>query len=93
MTDNLLDYIERLVQYTRFEGRFMLGLSPRGALALVKASKSWAYLEGREFVVPEDVQAVFPSVAGHRLMGLQESNKTHDYSAAEFVLNHVDVLG
>ena len=45
----------------------MNGLSPRAGQALVRASRAWAYIDGRDYVLPEDVQAVFPSLAGHRL--------------------------
>jgi MoxR-like ATPase len=45
------------------------GLSPRAGLLLVAASRAWALLAGRPMVLPEDVQAVFPAIAGHRLAG------------------------
>jgi MoxR-like ATPase len=67
----LVDYVLRLVRYTRSCGYFTLGLSPRAGLGLLSASRAWAWLEGRDFVMPEDVQAVFVSVAGHRLQPLQ----------------------
>jgi MoxR-like ATPase len=44
-----------------------LGLSPRAAQGLVRAARAWALLEGRQAVLPDDVQAVWPAVAGHRL--------------------------
>jgi MoxR-like ATPase len=46
---------------------FVTGLSPRSSLNLLQASRAWAFLEGRGYVLPEDVQAVLPSVVGHRL--------------------------
>lgn len=45
----------------------MTGLSPRAGQALVRSARAWAFLDGRDFVLPEDVQAVFPSLAVHRL--------------------------
>lgn len=63
----LLDYVQRLVAFSRTQAGFAQGLSPRGALALVSAARSWAYMEGRAHVVPEDVQAVLPAVSAHRL--------------------------
>jgi MoxR-like ATPase len=51
----------------RTQPAFALGLSPRGSLALLAAARAWAMLAGRDYVIPEDVQAVLPSVAGHRL--------------------------
>ena len=63
----LLRYVRELLDWTRKGGRFVSGLSPRAGQALVRASRAWAFLDGRDFVLPEDVQAVFPSLAGHRL--------------------------
>ncbi|OEC42118.1 AAA family ATPase [Pseudomonas sp. 1D4] len=66
-SDALVDYVLRLVEATRTHPQFALGLSPRGSLALLSAARAWALLAGRDYVIPEDVQAVLPSVAGHRL--------------------------
>jgi MoxR-like ATPase len=63
----LLDYIQALIEYTRRSPEYTTGLSPRAALALLHASRAWALLQGRDKVLPEDVQAVLPGVAGHRL--------------------------
>ena len=66
-SDALLDYIQALVNHTRNNAGFAGGLSPRAALALVHASCAWALLDGRNHVVPEDVQAILPGVVSHRL--------------------------
>ena len=63
----LLDYVQALVEATRNSGQFIHGLSPRAALALLAAARAWAFVAGRVMVLPEDVQAVLPSVACHRL--------------------------
>src|SRR5512134_1531222 len=63
----LLDYVQAIVDYTRRSPDFAAGLSPRAALALVHSARAWALIEGRDKVIPEDVQAVLPGVAGHRL--------------------------
>ena len=63
----LLDYVQALVEATRTSPRFVHGLSPRAALALLAVARAWAFLAGRRMVMPEDVQAVLPSVACHRL--------------------------
>lgn len=63
----LLDYVQALLAASRASPHWELGLSPRAGLALVRAAKAWALIDGRAQVVPEDVQAVFASVAGHRL--------------------------
>ncbi|MEF8754606.1 MAG: AAA family ATPase [Accumulibacter sp.] len=63
----LLDYVQLLIEASRREQRFVHGLSPRAALALLAAARAWAFSDGREMVLPEDVQAVLPAVARHRL--------------------------
>jgi MoxR-like ATPase len=69
VSEALLDYVQALIKHSRSGGRFGSGLSPRAGLALVHASRAWAFLAGRDAVLPEDVQAVLPSVTGHRLRG------------------------
>lgn len=66
-SDALVSYILRLVEATRIHAQLAFGLSPRGSLALLAAAKAWAFLAGRDYVIPEDVQLVFPAVAEHRL--------------------------
>ncbi|MEH6557094.1 MAG: MoxR family ATPase [Oceanicoccus sp.] len=66
-SDNLLDYIQRLVEHSRNHTDFVDGLSPRGALAIMRCAKTWAFMSGRGHVVPEDVQMILPSVVEHRL--------------------------
>jgi MoxR-like ATPase len=63
----LLDYVQALLWHTRRSPDFAAGLSPRAGLALLNAARAWAFLEGRDSVLPEDVQAVAPSVVMHRL--------------------------
>ncbi len=90
MTDALLDYLQRLIAHTRQRDVCQLGLSPRGAQALVRSAQAWALLQGRGHVLPEDVQAVFVAVAGHRLIGRQDSQGE---SLARHLLSQVDVIG
>ncbi len=73
-SSSLLDYLQRLISYTREHPKLTYGLSPRGSLALLNASKSWALLHGREHVVPEDIQAVFEAVTEHRLADAMEQS-------------------
>src|SRR5512142_2423051 len=68
----LLDYIQAIVEHTRRAPEFTNGLSPRAALGVLHAAKAWAMLEGRDKVLPEDVQAILPGVAGHRLAPAHE---------------------
>ena len=71
-SDSLLDYVQRLVACSRSNNEFVCGLSPRGALALMRCAKTWALMSGRGHVVPEDVQIVLPSVTEHRLGGITD---------------------
>jgi MoxR-like ATPase len=63
----LIDYIQALIEHTRRSPDYTSGLSPRAALALLHGARAWALIEGRDKVLPEDVQAILPGVAGHRL--------------------------
>lgn len=65
--DDLLDYLQRLVDYTRAGSHFSVGLSPRGALSLLRCAKAWALMAGRKHAVPEDIQRVLSAVVEHRL--------------------------
>ncbi len=73
----LLDYVQAILRHTRESARYVHGLSPRAGLSLLAAARAWALLDGRGAVIPEDVQAVLPGVASHRLQsvqGVQTSN-------------------
>ncbi len=67
VSDALLDYVQQLIGHTRNSPRFTQGLSPRAGVAILRAAQSWAMMEGRRQVLPEDVQAILPAVVGHRL--------------------------
>lgn len=67
ISDALLDYIQALLSETRNNRWFESGLSPRAGIALLKCCKAYAFLEGRDFAIPDDVKAVFPALAGHRM--------------------------
>ncbi|HEY8068397.1 MAG TPA: MoxR family ATPase [Burkholderiales bacterium] len=77
----LLDYVQAIVDYTRRAPDFSGGLSPRAALALVHSARAWALIEGRDKVIPEDVQAVVPGVAGHRLRPAHDATRRIDVGA------------
>jgi MoxR-like ATPase len=64
----LLDYLQALLAASRKHADARVGLSPRAGLALLAAARAWALLGGREYVIPEDLQAVFVAVAAHRLI-------------------------
>jgi len=71
-SDTLLDYVEDLLLFSRSAPDFALGLSPRAGLSILRAARSWAFLWGRDFVLPEDVQKVLPWVVGHRLSSKED---------------------
>lgn len=66
--DTLLNYIIQVVQLTRTSKSVFLGASPRAAVAMLRASKACALLQGRDFVTPDDIKYVAPSVLQHRLI-------------------------
>lgn len=68
VSDDVKDYIVRLVAATRTSTKLILGLSPRGSLALMRAARALAAINGRDFVIPSDVKTVAPHVMGHRIM-------------------------
>ena len=76
----LVDYIQKILAYTRDSGRYYFGLSPRAGLGLLHAAQAWALIEGREQVLPEDVQIVLPSVIAHRLHA-KDDNLGKDFIA------------
>ncbi len=67
VSEALVDYVQALLDATRHNPELTNGLSPRAGLGLLAAARAWALLEGRDHVLPEDVQTLFPHVAGHRL--------------------------
>src|SRR6202140_4575629 len=69
VSEALLDYGQQIITHTRPSPRFTQGLSPRAGVAILRAAQSWAMMEGRRQVLPEDVQAILPAVVGHRLHG------------------------
>ncbi len=92
VADGLLDYLQRLVAFTRERPEFAVGLSPRGALALLNCARTWAFMNRRQHVVPEDVQAVLAAVAAHRLV------PSGDYAGdghalVDLLQRSVDVIG
>lgn len=68
IADSLYEYVTNLAQTTRDNPMIQLGISPRGALAVCRMAKAYAYVNGREFVVPEDIAAIFSDVCAHRLL-------------------------
>lgn len=94
-SDSLIDYIYRLAAYTRQSEHCKHGLSPRALLALVQASKAWALIEGRDYMIPDDVQAVFPFLAEHRISqhSVSQHGLSRDYTPiSQNILRSVDIF-
>ncbi len=91
-SDALVSYILRLVEATRTHAQLAFGLSPRGSLALLAAAKAWAFLAGRDYVIPEDVQMVLPVVVGHRLHEQNSANGMGSTSVIQSLLIDVPAL-
>jgi MoxR-like ATPase len=89
-SDAVADYVVRLVQFTRNADSLDTGLSPRAALILLSCGRAWALLEGRDYLIPEDIQEVFPAVARHRLQVHGDALK--GAALIDKALNAVDVL-
>lgn len=90
-TDSVLDYLQRLVDFTRYDSSFSYGISPRGALALLKSAKAWAFIHNRDHVVPEDMQAVLEPVVGHRIRGTG-TGVSGAGSLSDYLVKNVDVI-
>ena len=82
--EKIAEYVVKLVNTTRNNSNIELGVSPRGTLAIVKAAQAWAYIEGRNYVVPDDVKKVFYDTANHRVI-LSGRGKTQGLKIREMI--------
>ncbi|MEA9354748.1 MoxR family ATPase [Bacteriovorax sp. PP10] len=73
VSDALLNYVISLLEKSRINNSFQ-GLSPRAGKDIIKAAKAWAFIEGRDYVLPDDVQMILPSVVSHRLSPFQNQS-------------------
>jgi MoxR-like ATPase len=87
--DALIDYLYRLIDYSRTRLEHAHGLSPRAGLSLLNAARAWAFLEGRNYVIPDDLQTIFPYLAEHRL---SRSSRHDDHPVSREILQHVRVV-
>ena len=90
VSEALIDYVQALITHTRDSARFEMGLSPRAGLALLRAAQAWAFMAGRKQVLPEDVQAIAPSVVGHRLRPITNGD-TKILDAAQELIRNVPI--
>lgn len=77
MDDTVLTYLSKIIDATRNHSMLSLGVSPRGTLAFVDMSKGHAYMEGRDYVLPEDVKQVAKAVLAHRLLLNGKARMSH----------------
>ncbi len=87
----VVDYVHAILTYTRSQGRFLHGLSPRAGLGLLRCARAWALLEGRDFTLPEDVQRVLPVVVPHRLLSGDDNSPAGHSAIAAAILDAVAV--
>ncbi|MCP4325264.1 MAG: AAA domain-containing protein, partial [Alteromonadales bacterium] len=91
VNDALLDYLLRLIDESRYGGLSVNPLSPRCSKVLLQASKAMAYINKRNYVIPEDIQAVFVAVTEHRLMGVNHDKQSNGV-LSETLLKRIDPL-
>jgi len=91
VSEPLLDYVQALVSETRGVDWLRQGLSPRAGIAWVRAARAWAFLSGRDLVLPEDVQAIGPAVLGHRLQSAAQGGPVLGDELAQRLLREVSI--
>ena len=91
VSDSLVRYLQDLIEYTRSRPSEMQGLSPRAGLAWLRAARAWAFLQGRNLVLPEDVQAVGVAIMSHRLVMTRNAGTLTGDQLARQVISNVSV--
>ncbi len=91
VSDALLDYLQLLLAHTRESAHYESGLSLQAGIALLRAAQSWACLHGRMHVLPEDLQQVFVSVVGHRLVATGDLQGASAPDIAAHLLRQVPI--
>ncbi len=79
-SEALVEYVLQLIEFSRTSNLYKVGLSPRAGLAVLSAAKAWAFIDGRQFVRPDDVQAILPSVASHRLKSITQQSFSESHT-------------
>ncbi len=87
--ESLIEYILRITGATRKHEDIRLGVSTRGARFMVQASKGYAFLHGRDFVVPDDIQAVAPFVIGHRILLKRQHEIRHARELVDTIIREI----
>jgi MoxR-like ATPase len=91
VSDALLNYLQNLLDFSRTSGNYVHGLSPRAGIALLNAAKAWALIHAHSHVLPEDIQAVLPSVIGHRLSFVYDVTDKQALQPAEHLIQNVSI--
>jgi MoxR-like ATPase len=91
VSEALIAYVQALAEHTRRSPDYETGLSPRAALALLRAARAWALIDHRDLVLPEDIQAVLPAVAGHRLHPASGATGTPSADIASALIGAVPI--
>ncbi len=89
-SESLVDYLQRLLQQTRTLADLEHGISPRGGMAVLQSARAWALMDGREYVIPEDIQTMLAPVWNHRLHGI--ANDQEIASLIQQIVNTVDII-
>lgn len=91
VSEPILDYIQSILNFSRTSSIFEFGLSPRGGLALLNAAKAWALMEGKDFVIPEHVKAVLPSVVNHRLIATSDEVLSDNKRPSDLIAESISI--
>lgn len=89
---DIIDYLQRLLQFTRDSEAFHSGVSPRGGLALLRAARARAWLKQRKYVIPEDLQHLLLPVLAHRIRSVDERSDLSTKRLVQLLLDEVDVI-
>jgi MoxR-like ATPase len=91
VSDALLDYCQDILSHTRNSPHYQHGLSPRAGLAMLQSAKAWALIEGRNQVLPEDLQAILPSTVAHRLQSTGETGGQQSDNLVQGLMESVPI--
>jgi len=91
VSDALLDYLQDIVEFSRNGLGDNPGLSPRGSLAMLRCAQAWAYIDGRDAVIPEDIQTILPASVTHRLRQTGEQTGNQSSNIAKQLLESVPI--
>ena len=86
-SENLLDYLQAILDFSRHSADYVSGLSPRAGLALLHCAQAWAFMDGRDHVLPEDMQTVLPYVVSHRLRPANDASSGNPADIAQKLLD------